>query len=88
MPVKKSIDDFDQKYRDTLESGINLLRYGLDEDGIEEFMDAVRKDPELASFINKRMNIWGSGHEYTDKKEIYYTENGQMKIRHEEWGEG
>ena len=68
-----TIDDFDQTHRGILESGINLLRYGMDEDSIEEFMDAARKDPELASFINERMNIWGPGLGYTDEEESDYT---------------
>lgn len=58
------IDDFDQKNRSILEQGINLLRYGMNEDGIKQFFTAVREDPEMAEYISTHMNVWGSGFEY------------------------
>ena len=61
---KERIDDFDQKHRETLEKGINLLRYGMDEHEIKEFFTVVRVDPELTEYINTHMNIWGPGFEY------------------------
>ena len=60
----RTIKDFESKYRDILEEGINLLRYGFSDNQIREFMVAVRKDPELADFITEKMNIWGPGLEY------------------------
>ena len=59
-----TIDDFNQEYRDLLEQGINLLRYGLEEDEIEEFINACIKETEMDKYINSHMNIWGAGQEY------------------------
>lgn len=53
---KITIDDYNCEYRSILEQGINLLRYGLSEEEIEEFLEAARKEPEMASFINRHMN--------------------------------
>lgn len=53
---KITIDDYNCEYRNIMEQGINLLRYGLSEEEIEEFLEAARKEPEMASFINRHMN--------------------------------
>lgn len=63
---KQHITEFNQEYRDVLEQGINLLRYGFDNDEIREFFEAVRKEPEMAEFINQKMSIWGPGNGYEE----------------------
>lgn len=65
---EQHITDFNQEHRSILEQGINLLRYGFDEEQIREFMEAVRKEPEMAEFINQKMNTWGPGLEYEEKR--------------------
>lgn len=47
----KKIDDFngcDQKHREILEQGINLLRYGFKEKDINDFIDACVANTDMA----------------------------------------
>ena len=66
LDEEQDINDFNQEYRNILEQGINLLRYGFNEEQIREFLEAVRKEAEMAEFINQKMNTWGPGLEYEE----------------------
>ena len=66
LDEEQDINDFNQEYRNILEQGITLLRYGFNEEQIREFLEAVRKEAEMAEFINQKMNTWGPGLEYEE----------------------
>ena len=54
-----TIDDLES--RSLLEEGINLLRYGLKENEIDDFISACINEPDIARLINHKMDVLGTG---------------------------